>query len=510
MSGMALGCGTSRELTLAPPGTSIASTQNPLVARYYMTSACAGQAMVEFGTDTSYGRSTSWQPIPGGHKLVNFLVAGMRASTTYHMRASLECSGATVSGADQTFTTGALPSTPFPAISVVRPVPSLTSQESPGIELVNIFAPDFDVLQAFFTDRDGYPIWYYDVGAVDGNAPYTIKLLPNGHFIFSITRSVTAGTILREVDLAGATVREIDSGALAKKMQQAGFNFVITGFHHDVLPMDNGHLIVLGNLFQNFTDLPGYPGTTQVLGDAIVDLDENWNPVWAWSAFDHLDVNRHLNGLPDWTHGNAVVYSPEDGNLLFSMRHQSWVIKIAYNDGRGSGDVLWKLGYQGDFVLKQGDDPSLWFSYQHFPSIISQSGPQTSLVLWDNGDARVLDSNGTLCTNPAANAPNPCYSRAQVFQLDEDAKVADITWQALPGYLSIWGGSVNQLPNGNIEFDMNAPGLFPIANLAAEVQEVTQTSTPQIIWKMDIAPVPLYAYRAYRVPSLYPGVTWQY
>jgi hypothetical protein len=57
---------------------------------------------------------------------------------------------------------------------------------------------------------------------------------------------------------------------------------------------------------------------------------------------------------------------------------------------------------------------------------------------------------------------------------------------------------------------MNAPGLFPVANLASEVQEVTQTSTPQIIWKMDIAPVPLYAYRAYRVPSLYPGVTWQY
>jgi len=27
---------------------------------------------------------------------------------------------------------------------------------------------------------------------------------------------------------------------------------------------------------------------------------------------------------------------------------------------------------------------------------------------------------------------------------------------------------------------------------------------------MDILPVPLYAYRAYRVPSLYPGVSWQY
>jgi hypothetical protein len=82
ISGMGWGCGVSRELTLAPPGTSIASTGNPLVARYYMSAACAGRAMVEFGTDTSYGRSTSWQPIPGKHATVNFLVAGMRASTT--------------------------------------------------------------------------------------------------------------------------------------------------------------------------------------------------------------------------------------------------------------------------------------------------------------------------------------------------------------------------------------------------------------------------------------------
>jgi hypothetical protein len=335
-----------------------------------------------------------------------------------------------------------------------------------------------------------------------------MKLLPNGNMIFSITRSVTAGTILREVDLAGRTIREMDTGVLAQKMQQAGFTFVLTGFHHDVLPLDNGHLIVLGNFFKGFTDLPGYPGATQVLGDGLVDLDPDWNPVWAWSAFDHLDVNRHLSGLPDWTHGNAVIFSAGDGNLLLSMRHQSWVIKIDYNNGQGTGNVLWKLGYQGDFALRQGDDPSLWFSYQHFPSLIHQNGSQTNLVLWDNGDARVLDTSGTLCSNPGT--PHLCDSRAQVFQLDESAKVADLTWQALPGYLSVWGGSVNQLPNGNIEFDMNAPGSFPTPSVASEVQEVTQADTPQVVWKMDIGPVPLYAYRAYRVPSLYPGVSWTY
>ena len=502
IAGLFVGCGISSDQT--PPVGVIEATQNPLVASYALSSGCAGQAMVEFGPDTSYGRRTSWQPLPGDHRTISILVAGMRASTTYHMRATVDCSGRFTTNEDQTFTTGALPSAPFPTLLVSRPNPSLTPMENPGIELIDIFSPSSNSIQAFFTDRDANPIWYYDVGA--GNAPYTFKLLPNGHMIFSITRSVTAGTILREIDLAGATIRELGTAELADKMRQAGFNFVVTGFHHDVFPLENGHLIVLGNFTQDFTDLPGYPGTIHVLGDGIIDLDPDWNPVWAWNAFDHLDVNRHLEGLPDWTHANAVVYSPNDGNLLLSMRHQSWIVKIDYNHGTGTGNILWRLGYQGDFALVQGDDPSLWFSYQHFPSLINQNGSQTTLVLWDNGNARVVDSSGTVC----ANSPNPCYSSATVFQIDENARVANLLWQDLPGLLSIWGGSASQLPNGNVEFDLNSPGFKPIPDLASEIQEVTQTSNPQVVWKMDILPVPLFAYRAYRVPSLYPGVTWEY
>jgi hypothetical protein len=37
----------------------------------------------------------------------------------------------------------------------------------------------------------------------------------------------------------------------------------------------NGHLIVLVNFRQSFTNLSGLPGTTPVLGDGLVDLDEN-------------------------------------------------------------------------------------------------------------------------------------------------------------------------------------------------------------------------------------------
>ena len=45
--------------------------------------------------------------------------------------------------------------------------------------------------------------------------------------------------------------------------------------------------------------------------------------------------------------------------------------------------------------------------------------------------------------------------------------------------------------------------------MVSEVQEVTYTLTSQIIWKVDIR-APMNAYRAYRIPSLYPGVTWEY
>jgi arylsulfate sulfotransferase len=495
-------CGTSNIPN--PPTTAIAKTQNPLVAQYSLTSSCKGLLMVEFGPDTKYGRNTAWYPTPGqaGGMTVNIFVAGMRASTTYHMRSQFQCNGSTFTSADQTFTTGPLPSSiPFPPLTVARPNPPLNTIENTGIELVDLINQGkTPFMQAIITDRDAHPIWYYDVGDENGYFPYTYKLLPNGHMIFSITRSVSQGTILREVDLAGNTIREMDTGVLARRMQQAGFSFQISGYHHDLLPLDNGHLIVLGNYYQNFTDLPGFPGVTSVLGDAIVDLDPNWNPVWAWSTFDHLDVNRHLNGLPDWTHANAIIYSANDGNLLLSMRHQSWVIKIDYNNGVGTGDVLWKLGYQGNFTLPT-DDPSQWFSFQHYPWILSQTGPQTTLAIWDNGDNRVLNSSGAICAvNPA------CYSRATIFEIDESTHTARLLWDDLPGGFSFWGGSINQLANGNVEFDMNSPLGF---TYASQVREVTHNANPQIVWEMTM-PLPAFAYRAYRIPSLYPGVSWNY
>jgi arylsulfate sulfotransferase len=506
------GCGAGSIGSLAQ-GT-VASTQNPLVALYTIATSCPGQIMVEFGPTTNYGRTTAWSPVLGNYVPTSVLVAGMMASTTYHMRALEQCNnGTTSTSPDTTFTTGPLPTSSyltFPQITVSRPNPSLSSTENPGIESVDVTVGN---TPAICTDRDGNVIWYYDTGP--GYFAFPFKLLANGDMLLNVTNGLD--TILREIDLAGNTIREMTAHALQLKMANVGgFDFIPFGLHHDFLQLPNGHFIVIAYVIKNFTNLPGYPGTLRVLGDAIVDLDQNWNPVWGWSTFDHLDINRHLLGLPDWTHSNALIYTPDDGNLLLSIRHQSWIIKIDYENGAGSGNILWHLGYQGDFALTINgvptEDPSEWFSFQHFPRLLSQNGSQENIAVWDNGDLRVLDAaTDELCEDPRSGSTYPpCYSRATLFQLDESSMVANLTWADPVLYYGTWGGGVNQFSNGNVEFEANAMALPPNPAIASLVEEVTDPSNPQIVWQMEISPSNLTAYRAYRVPSLYNGVTWPY
>lgn len=499
---LAIACG-STATSARQMSASVQGTSNPLVAQFSVLSPCPGQAMVEFGTDTTYGRSTAWYPVyaTAGATQTPILVAGMKASTTYHMRAQVQCPDGVYPSQDFTFTTGPLPALSFPTLTVTRPSPSSSSPENPGVESIDMTEITTPSTPALVTDRDGNPIWYYDVGP--GNYAFPFKLLANGHMLLNIQ---PANSALVEADLAGNIIRQMTLTQLQQRVQAAGYDFVPAEMHHELLPLPNGHLILLVNSTKNFNNLPGYPGTTAVIGDQLIDLDQNWNPVWAWNSFDNvapngpLDVNRHLNGLPDWTHSNGLVYSPDDGNLLLSMRQQSWILKIDYNNGTGTGNILWRLGYQGDFASTVGgiptDDPSLWFSFQHFPSLVNQNGSETTLAVWDNGNARPLDTNGDLCSSIPGGTP-PCYSRATIFQIDESAMVADLTWADAPGLFGEWGGSINQLENGNVEADLNSPAVPPLPNVASQVQEVTQTSSPQVVWQMQVTPGALFAYRAH-------------
>lgn len=498
------GCGTNQ-----PVGpVSLTRTANPQVALYTIQPPSAAKVSVEFGESTSYGTKTWELPTPSDGSPVKIYVAGMKANSTYHMRALVSFNdGTTGMDNDHTFTTGSLPKDILEGTSVTT---GSGATPQSGVELVDATLSDLpNYLEGLVTDLQGNIIWGYNYPDRDANSIIQpIKLLPNGdfgmiisyasQFIFDPTKQSKINT-LREIDLAGNTVRELTLADLNQRLKTAGYTFTALDYHHDFAYLPNGHWLVLVNLVKPYTDLPGYPGTTQVIGDALIDLDPDWNPAWVWNEFDHLDVNRHPMEFPDWTHTNAVVYSPDDGNLLISMRHQNWVVKVDYRDGQGSGNILWRLGEGGDFQLVNGHDPEDWFYAQHGPSFQSDStAGKFSLALFDNGDDRLLPAG---CGDPGQ--PACLYSTVPVFDIDELAMTATLKFhQVLPPDLySFFGGMTARLGNGNLEYDLCAePGYTGI------VREVTMDAAASTVWQMTVTHSNVY--RANRIPSLYPGVQW--
>ena len=490
------------------PGT-VTNTINPQVALYTIAPPSAANVTVEFGPTTSYGFSTSAKPTPANGGSVGVLVAGMIQNTLYHMRATVAfANGQTFVDSDHTFTTGPVPAGIVPPGSVST-TNGLTPQ--PGIELIDTIIGHTAQTAALAIDLSGNVLWTYPFpDRQPTSLLYPIKPMPNGNLIMElgpVSQSIVSGpvppgslVVLREIDLAGNTVQELSMAQLNARLAAAGFTgLTLQLFSHDLALLPNGHILVNTNTIKPFTNLPGYPGTTNVVGDVIVDLDQNMNPVWVWNEFDHFDVNRHPMGFPDWTHTNGVIYSPDDGNILVSIRHQNWVVKVNYNNGAGDGSVIWKLGYQGDFKLQGGTDPTDWFYAQHNPAFFSKNTTGIfSLGVMDNGDDRVFPDG----TNCQVQGGSLCYTTIPVMQIDESAKTATLTFHQIlpPNLYSSFAGDILQLANSNVEYNLAGVGND------SYVFEVTPVANPTTVWQLHINGT--NTYRAYRIPSLYPGVTW--
>ena len=487
----------SATVNVVAPGQ-IAATTNVQVANYTISPAAPGNVSVQFGTDTNYGLTTWTEPIPQGGGAVSLFVAGMRANTPYHIRGVVQfADGTQFTDADQSFTTGALPAAQLPSLTVTT-TPGMTPQ--PGVEFLDLIGGG--KLSLIITDLNGNPLWTYAPGASvpTGSNLGPFKLLPNGHILANFALSDSAGlglsSVMQEIDLGGNVIWQMTSAQLNQALAAATCaecNVTILSTHHDFAILPNGHLIVLADTQQVIS------GTT-VTGDVVIDLDQNHKPVWAWNEFNHLDINRRPMGYPDWTHTNAVIYSSDDGNLIVSMRHQNWLVKVDYNNGSGAGDIIWRLGYQGDFTLVGGSDPVDWFYAQHGPSFVTTNTTgKFTLTLFDNGNDR-HSVTGFAC---GGSGQPPCnYSTVPILQLDETARTATLSFHPTAPTYSFFGGNSEVLKNGNVEYCESAE---PTA-VAGDVYEVTQDNNAQTVWHIQITGQ--YAYRGQRIPSLYPGVQW--
>lgn len=512
-------------VNVVAPGV-FTTTNNLQVAQYSVALPSPASASVQFGLTTSYGLNT-WT-VPSPSNLVTPLtlyVAGMKQSTPYHMQGLIQfADGSSFSDADYTFTTGAIPVAQLPVITATT-TPGMTPQ--PGVELLDtvvVAGGNGKVTESAVSDLSGNVLWTYAPN-LGGPGPNPVKLLPNGHFLINFSGQPDGeGALMQEVDLGGNVIWQMTPAQLNTALAAATCaecNVTIIGTHHDFAVLPNGHIIVIASTTETLAD------GTMPTGDVIIDLGDMENvsgnnpnhtpqPVWAWNEFNHFDTNRRPYSYPDWMHTNAVIYSPSDGNLIISMRHQNWLAKIPYQNGTGSGDAIWKLGAVlptdtgadvANFMLLNADgSPDTtatdWFFAQHGPSFTTtNTSGQFGLTLFDNGDDRgVVDVAGGTC---GTGQPVACYSTVPNFILNETAFTATLVLHPTTVDYSWFGGNAELLANGNTEYD-ECDTLMGTDNAA--VYEITKTATPQTVWKMQIAGQD--AYRAFRIPSLYPGVQW--
>jgi hypothetical protein len=481
----------------------VTPTPNPLVALYSVPPSPAGTVFVQFAvaSDAPVWRNTDTRAVVPG-KSTNVFIAGMLPSTTYEMR---HVFGDGTGSAPVLFTTGAIPVTvTLPTFTVPQPPGPGSNLDQDMIIQQPVNAPKTSP-SIFATDLAGHVTWYNNPSQADfdPNFPGNVATLVPGGTVLLIGGDThrpfpTSLNVLRETDLASNPLRETNLDAVNAQLTSMGHQLIYS-FTHDVQRLPDGQTVVAA-LTERTVNVSGTP--TDYIGEMVVVLDQNFQVTWAWDAFDYLDVNRGptlgetvLPGvvgpasavprLPavDWLHLNAVSLSPGDGNLVLSIRHQDWVIKIDYRNGAGDGHVVWRLGAGGDFAVNSAD-PNPWFSHQHNAHYIDDH----TLILFDNGNLRQA-------SDPSA------HSRGQVWTLDETSMTATLVLNADLGGYSGALGAAQRLSNGDYSFTRGTNGpVPPPPRPPSHTIEVSPTG----IKSYDLA-ASTPEYRSYRVRTLYEG-----
>jgi arylsulfate sulfotransferase len=479
----------------------VTPTAHPLVALFSAPPCPQGsQFRVAFHAEGEEAISrTPAQPCRGALSS-NVYVAGMRADTEYQMRSEVITGSKVTSGSYLPFHTGMLDGNFAP---VVVSVPR-ASKDDPEPVIIFSAASIGERTRPIATDLQGRTIWYLRSG------DFLTRVLPGGRFLAlsdgaNSVNNTHEEQVLKELDLAGNVIRETNIGRIAEQLESHGIHSdchkngreCVSGFHHEAIRLPNGHTLAVAGIERMMpTGTQGSKLPVDVLGDLIIDLDEDFQVAAVWNGFDHLDLNRKsLNdakchtgegGCPailladeanGWTHTNSVAYIPSSGDLLISQPEQNWVLKIDWKDGKGSGKVLWRLGKDGDFKV-DSKDPNPWFAYQHDAGF--EPAGSNILTLVDDGD--------TSGKNPKA------VVRGQVWKLDEQNHVATLVYNAPLGVHTFCCGSMQTLKDGGYSTVAGAP--LPLQGRTAETDK-----DGKVVLAIDI--VGDIDYRSFRVADMY-------
>jgi arylsulfate sulfotransferase len=486
-------------------GPVVTPSAHPLIALFSAPGCPAGGSLrVAFQADgeTSQTR-TSTQPCQGA-KSNNVWVAGMRADTDYKMRAEWVNGTNVKSGSWLPFHTGMLGGGLAPVSVLVPKVSGASASEA--VHIYGTFSLT-GTAKPLAVDDKGRVIWYSTSGAG------IFRVLPGGRFLvvgegMNSANSTKDEQVLQELDLHGNIIRETNASRVAEQLTQFGIKSdcrhggkeCVSGFHHEALRLPNGHTLVIAGLERMMpAGTQGAKEEVDVLGDIVIDLDEEFQATQIWNSFDHLDIKKKSykdatcktgqGGCPPvllapqahgWTHSNSLNYIASSGDFLISIPEQEWVLKVDWKNGKGSGKILWRLGNGGDLKLI-ANDANPWFSYAH--DIGFEPAGSNMLAIMDNSHvAHAKDAK--------------LDSRAQVFKIDEAAKTATLVYNASLGGYSICCGSIQLLKNGGYN---TLVGWIDMASPHALMAETDKNG--KTVFAMGVEGT--LVYRSFNVPDMY-------
>ncbi len=320
-------------------------------------------------------------------------------------------------------------------------------------------------------NNDGSVVRYMKVPA----GAYDFKVQPNG--------DISYGELTKVVMIGSSDVMEyarwivMDTSFTPIDTFECGNGYGPETDVHDFVLLPNGHALLFASDPEP-VNMSQYGGSANavVIGNIVQELDASKDVVFQWRTWDAIpDTDSYMSlttNTVDLTHGNALDVD-RDGNIIFSMRHLSSIVKI----DRQTGNIDWILGgkqNQFTFENEHASNAPTYFSFQHDARIL----PNGDLTLFDNG-----------------NQHNPPYSRAVEYKLDEQDKTANLVWEYRhnPDIFNFAMGSVQRLANGNSLIGWG----FASANGAPALTEVRPDGS--IALEISL-PAGQYSYRAYKFP----------
>lgn len=546
----------------------VVATSNPLVALFSSPGCAEGSQMrvvFQQKSQITPATVTNYLACRGTASTMTFEIAGMYPSTGYQMYSETLTKGTTTNGHKVSFTTGALPTdVSFPSYTINVPAGANTDTAQKLI----LYNPHQFGSGAIYantaTDLYGNIMWYYAP-----SPPQNVILgrpLVNGTMLVIQSGEAWNASpklqLLTQIDLAGNIIRETNAGIIAEELTAMGSpdtalcsaiprpapagSACLDQFHHDAIQtLPDGNTMVLASIEKIFPagtqgDTSGLP--VDILGDILIILNSNWQPIWYFDVFDPAGGGNGYPQMPisrpavlneicrvnqddcpamyllgkgiaplgrDWIHANSLYYWPEDqfgnqGQIIWSSRNQDWVFKVDYQNGTGSNQIDWVMGNGGDFAfINNDDDPWPWFSSQHEVSI--QANTATGAIsCFDNGNTRLSSPPLGL----GSDCGNDCYSRGMVLSFDETSTPMTVTPQMSDslGVVSSSGGNAQLLTNGDWFFaavDVRSTA-SNVATYVIEVDPIAGTLGGTQVLNIETAE----GYRAWQMSSLYnPPIT---